>query len=151
MTLEQPTPKANYEPDGSCNECGCPTWLDLGNTKTQCGPCYLEAKYGTTVNTLHDAIPAVRRAIKGRYDTRMYGGSDGVFLVATIADKKYGLRKFGRIINLPTSTMTNDDTDDHLEEFITDLFAEAALADEMAKAAKAKKKAEAAEAKEAKA
>ena len=124
MLLSQIT-KLNYGPDGSCSECGHPTWLDLGETVTQCCTCYLEAKYGTAVNTLADAIPAVRRAIKGGYDTKIYGGSDSVFRVSAIADKQYGT-EFGRVITLPTSTMTNDDTDNHLEDFIMDLFEEAA-------------------------
>ena len=126
MTLDHPALKTNYEPDGACNECGHPTWLDIGDTKTQCGLCFLEAKYGTPVNTLADAIPAVRRAIKGGYDTKIYGGSDGVFRVSTFAsERRY--TEFGRVIPLPTSEMTNDDTDDILEKFITDLFKEAAM------------------------
>ena len=125
-SLKNPAPKTNYEPDGSCNECDHPTWLDIGDTETQCGLCSLKAKYGTQVNTLADAIPAVRRAIKGGYDTKIYCGSDGVFRVSTsISERLYA--EFGRVIPLPTSEMTNDDTDDVLKKFITGLFEKAAM------------------------
>ena len=136
MALDQPAPKPNYDPDGTCKECGRPTWLDSGDTDTQCGLCFLEAKYGTRVNTLADAIPAVRRAIKGGYNTKIYSGSDGVFRVSTFASER-SYTEFGRVIPLPTSKMSNNDTDGILEKFITDLFEEAAMPKEKTKSAEA--------------
>ena len=131
-SLKTPAPKTNYEPDGSCNECGHPTWLDIGDTETQCGLCFLEAKYGTQVNMLTDAIPAIRRAINGGYDTKIYCGSNDVFRVSTLAsEQRYA--EFGMVIPLPTSKMTNDDTDDTLKKFITDLFEKAAIHKEKTK------------------
>ena len=136
QSLKTPAPKTNYEPDGSCSECGSPTWLDIGDTKTQCGLCYLKAKYGTQVNTLADAIPAIRSAIKGGYDTEIYCGSNDVFHVSTSASEQH-YAEFGRVVPLPTSEMSNDDSDDTLKKFITGLFE---------KAAKPKKKTKSAEA-----